>query len=486
MSGIPSPLVFDSQGWSQLLADTARRHHVPGIVAGVLHIDQATGVSQRFVASTGVTNTRTGVESTNDTICQIGSITKVVTATMIMQLREEGRLELDTPISEILTDLEFADVDASDITIRHLLTHTSGIDGDVFTDTGRGDDCLEKYVALMKDTRSLFSPGSGWAYCNSGWVLAGRIIEVLDGRTWDASLHERISARLGLHQFLTLPEQIISHRSQHGHVREPGKRDWVLAPTSSIVRSMGPAGLITSSVDDLLDFGGAFLRGGKGIAGEALLSPDSVRLMTDTQVTLDSAADAAAPRWGLGWMLDDWNGHRVFWHGGTTIGNKAWLQVLPDDGLAFVVFCNGGSAESAGPEIFGAFAREFAGTNPSTGSRPSGPASEARIEDALLGHYADFSTSLEVAKREDGSIEARVKRLLDPDGAEPETVQLLPTGTPNRFVARADDLSPWTQITFTVVDGQQCAYADIRCLPKQEQTGESDAPTGAAQGGDAA
>ncbi len=473
MHSIPSPLTFDAHRWQQLLADTARRHHVPGIVAGVLRIDRETGTTQRFVASTGVTNLRTGVESTNDTICQIGSITKVVTATMIMQLREEGKLDLDTPISEILTDLEFAEVDASRITVRHLLTHTSGIDGDVFTDTGRGDDCLEKYAALMKDTRSLFSPGTGWAYCNSGWVLAGRIIEVLDGRTWDASLQDRISRRLGLHQFLTLPEQIISYRSQHGHVREPGKRDWTLAPASAIVRSMGPAGLITSSVDNLLDFGGAFLRDGAGVAGEALLGPESVRLMAETQVTLDAAADAAAPRWGLGWMLDDWNGHRVFWHGGTTIGNKAWLQVLPDDGLAFVVFCNGGSAEAAGPEIFGAFAREFAGTNSSTGSRPVGPASEVAIDDSLLGHYADFSTSLEVKKRDDGTIEARVKRLLDPDGAEPDTLQLLPTGTPNRFVARADDLSPWVQITFTEVDGQQCVYADIRCLRRKEDTNET-------------
>lgn len=470
MATMPSQFAFDPATWEQLLAENARRHHVPGIVAGVLRIDPLTGTAQRFVASTGVTNTRTGVESTRDTLCQIGSITKVVTSVMIMQLREEGKLDLDTPVVEILTDLELPGTDVSRITVRHLLTHTSGIDGDVFVDTGRGDDCLEKYISVLKKTDSLFAPGSGWSYCNSGFVLAGRIIEVLDGRTWDASLQARISARLDLRRFLTLPEQIISHRSQHGHVRELGQQEWHPAARSSIVRSMGPAGLITSSVDDLLDFGGAFLRGGQGAGGQRLLSSDSVQTMIDSHVTLPAAADAAAPRWGLGWMLDDWAGHRVYWHGGTTIGNKAWLQVLPDDGLVFVVFCNGGVAAAAGAEIFGAFARELAGIEPSATPLPSGPGTDSQLDDNWLGEYADVSTSIEVFKTAEGQLRGRVSQRLDPNDAAPVDVELLPGSGPNRFVVRHDGLSPWNQIAFAEVDGRPCAYADIRCLRKLEDT----------------
>lgn len=483
MTDIPSPLAFDPTPWENLLAETARRHHVPGIVAGVLRIDPETGGEQRFTAATGVSSTRTGVPSTRDTLCQVGSITKVVTATMILQLREEGRLDLDTPVTDILERLELGGVDASTITVEHLLTHTSGIDGDLFTDTGRGDDCVEKYVATLSTAESLFAPDTGWSYCNSGFVLAGRIIEVLDGRTWDESLQARISARLDLERFVTLPEEVMAHHFQLGHVRQPGQREWNPARTVHIPRSMGPAGLITSSVDDLLDFGAAFLRGGAGPGGTRLLHEESVELMTRPHVTLPQAATGMTPQWGLGWMLDDWNGHRVYWHGGTTVGNNAWFQVLPDDGLVLVVFCNGGVAPMAAPEVFGAFARTFAGTEPTRMSAPAGTARDAVLDTSLLGRYADASTSLEVRRSEQGSLEVLLRAGALDDAADPEILELLPADGEARFVTRSDDLSPWTTLAFTEVDGRACAYVGIRCLPLREDAGAG-SENGADRGSD--
>lgn len=468
MTNTLSPLAFDTARWEQFLGETARRHHVPGIVAGVLRIDGETGVEQRFVASTGLANNRTGVETTRDTLCQIGSVTKIITATMIMQLREEGKLELETLASELLPDTPLSTQDdGTKITIRHLLSHTSGINGDVFTDTGRGDDCIEKYVALLKDAEPLFTPGNGWSYCNSGWVVLGRIIELIDGRTWDASVQARISQRLDLHQFLTLPEQIMSHRYQHGHTRDTGAKDWVPAPTTALPRSVGPAGIINSSVDDLLDFGRSFLRGGLGVAGTNVLSPESVELMAQVQADLGDA-DALSPQWGLGWILDEWEGHRLFWHGGTTVGNKAWFQVLPDDGVVIVVFCNGGIANRAGGEIVDAFAREFVGVTTGAGTVPSGPATEAVVKDEWLGTYGDFITSVEVYKTEEGQVKAKLSQGLDPSSVTSTVFDVLPTAKPNRFVARPDALSTWSQLTFTTVDGHPCLYADIRCLRKRD------------------
>ena len=83
--------------------------------------------------------------------------------------------------------------------MRHLLTHTSGIDGDVFTDTGRGDDCLERYVALLANVAQNHPLGATWSYCNSGYSLLGRIIEKVTGSTWDAAMRERLfdAARAG-------------------------------------------------------------------------------------------------------------------------------------------------------------------------------------------------------------------------------------------------------------------------------------------------
>ena len=110
-------------------------------------------------------------------------MTKVWTATVVMQLVDEGKLDLDAPIVDVLPELRLADADvAQQVTMRHLLTHTSGIDGDVFTDTGRGDDCLEKYVAQLDEAAQNHPLGATWSYCNSGFSLAGRVIEKLTGR----------------------------------------------------------------------------------------------------------------------------------------------------------------------------------------------------------------------------------------------------------------------------------------------------------------
>src|SRR5213078_3078408 len=98
-------------------------------------------------AAAGVINLDTGVEATTDTLFQIGSISKVWTTTVIMQLADEGKLDLDAPVQTYLPGFKVADPEVSAaVTLRHLLTHTSGIDGDHFEDFGRGDDCLERYV----------------------------------------------------------------------------------------------------------------------------------------------------------------------------------------------------------------------------------------------------------------------------------------------------------------------------------------------------
>ena len=127
-----------------------------------------------------------------------------------MQLVDEGRSSSTTPVVEVLPELRLSDPEVTRaVTIRHLLTHTSGIDGDVFTDTGRGDDCLERYVALLADVAQNHPLGVTWSYCNSGYSLLGRIIERLTGTTWDEALRERLFTPLGLAHTVTLPEEAL-------------------------------------------------------------------------------------------------------------------------------------------------------------------------------------------------------------------------------------------------------------------------------------
>ena len=467
------PTVLDPAPWNRLLSESARRHDVPGIVAGVLRLDSETGREQRLVTHAGLTNLRTRVPNDPATVCQVGSITKLVTATMILQLRDERRLELDTPVRDLLGEPPSGVLAATEpsVTVRHLLTHTSGIDGDLFTDTGRGDDCLQRYVEGLGEAEALFAPGAGWSYCNSGFVVLGRIVEVLDGRTWDAALRARVVEPLGLRTFLTLPEEVLGHRAALGHVRFPGAPGLSPAPVAMITRSMGPAGLITSSVDDLLDFGRVFLRDGDTGAGTTLLAPATVAEMTDRHWVLDPAADQMAPEWGLGWMRDSWDGHPVLWHGGTTIGQNAWFQILPEDGVVLVVFCNGGAAAAAAEEVYRALATEFADVLPRALARPAGPPAAATCEDHWLGRYADANTTVTVSRAEDGTLQITVRSELDvthPDGL---TATLYPGHRVNSFLCRLEPDASWGRFAFTEIDGSPVAYLGIRALPQRPEQG---------------
>jgi CubicO group peptidase (beta-lactamase class C family) len=241
--------VIDQAHWQERLDTLARAHGVPGATLAVLRLGPDGGADELMEAATGVLSTTTGVEVTPDSVFQIGSITKVWTATMVMQLVDEGKLTLDAPVADVLPDLQLADPDvAAKVTMRHLLTHTSGIDGDVFTDTGRGDDVLERYAAALVDVPQNHPLGATFSYCNSGYSLAGRVVEVLTGQTWDAALRERVITPLGLTHTSTLPEEAIVHRVAVGHISPGEGEDPQPAATWLLPRSVGPAGLINAAV----------------------------------------------------------------------------------------------------------------------------------------------------------------------------------------------------------------------------------------------
>ena len=252
---------IDVGHWERRLAKLAAKHHVPGAQLGIMRTGQG-GVEDELVATSyGVLNVRTGTPVTTDALFQIGSITKVWTATVAMALVDEGLLELDTPISEVLPELRLADPDVTkSVTLRHLLTHTSGIDGDVFTDTGRGDDCLEKYVDVLGDAGQNHPLGATWSYCNSGYALLGRVIEKVAGQTWDQAMRERLFTPLGLAHTVTLPEEALLFAAAVGHDEHEG--ELVPAAAWQLPRSIGPAGLVTSTVADVLAFARMHLTGG--------------------------------------------------------------------------------------------------------------------------------------------------------------------------------------------------------------------------------
>ncbi|MBN9495099.1 beta-lactamase family protein, partial [bacterium] len=211
---------------------------VPGASIGILRDGEIVS------AAAGLVNARTGVEATPDSIFQIGSITKTFTATLVMQLVDEGRVDLDTPIRTYLPEFTLGDAEAAGrITVRHLLTHTNGMDGDFFQDTGRGDDCVERYVLACAALPQLHPVGEAFSYCNAGFAILGRLIEQMTATTWDVALRERLLRPMGAKTMVTLPEEALAMRVASGHIppREEG-RPWRVARLQLLPRSNGPAG----------------------------------------------------------------------------------------------------------------------------------------------------------------------------------------------------------------------------------------------------
>ena len=188
------------------------KYDVPAAAVAVLAdgevVDDAAGVLSRA----------TGVDATPDAVFQIGSITKLWTSTLVMQLVDEGAVDLDVPIRTYLPDFRILDEDAAArITTRQLLCHTAGFEGDIFTDTGLGDDAIEKYLGVIHDVPQLFPPGAMWSYNNAAFCVLGRMVEVLRGKPYDAALREHLIEPLGITHAATSPYEAILFRAAVGH-----------------------------------------------------------------------------------------------------------------------------------------------------------------------------------------------------------------------------------------------------------------------------
>ncbi|MBP2326399.1 dipeptidyl aminopeptidase/acylaminoacyl peptidase [Kibdelosporangium banguiense] len=456
---------IDAAHWQRRLDVLAKRHRVPGATLGILRLRPGRE-DELTEAAYGVLNNETGVRTTTDSLFQVGSISKVWTTTVVMQLIDEGLLDLDAPIIEILPGLRLADPDATKkMTMRHLLTHTSGIDGDVFTDTGRGDDCLEKYVAQLAEVAQNHPLGATWSYCNSGFSLAGHVIEKLTGTTWDAAMKERLFTRLGLDHTVTLPEEALLYRTAVGHVAE-GAGDPVKAPVWVLKRSAGPAGLITSTVADVLGFARMHLTGGLAPDGTRVLSEESAAAMTAWQVDLPDK-HMLGDSWGLGWFRCGWDSQRLFGHDGNTIGQSAYLRVLPSEGLAVTLLTNGGNAHGLYEDLYREIFAELAGVAMPEPLKPPAEPVDADL-DRHVGTYERASVLMDVYKADDGlHLRTTVTGPLAEMMSEKTQEYTMVPVDDNLFLIMEPTMQTWLPVTFyELATGERYLHYGVRATPK--------------------
>jgi dipeptidyl aminopeptidase/acylaminoacyl peptidase/CubicO group peptidase (beta-lactamase class C family) len=461
------PAAIDAAHWQRRLDVLAERHSVPGAQLGILR-HSADGDDDVVVVGTGTLNKNLPAGSARvnaDSVFQIGSISKVWTATVILRLIEQGRFTLDTPVSELLPDVRLVNDEITRaVTIRHLLTHTSGIDGDIFDDTGRGDDCLEKYVGLLADAAQNHPIGATWSYCNSGFSLLGRIIEVVTGSVWDTAMRDLLFTPLGLTHTVTLPEQAILHSAAVGHVDDDGAQ--VVTPAWQLPRSLGPAGLITARAADVLAFARLHLSGGLGADGERLLSEEAVADMQAFHVEVPDK-QVLGDSWGLGWIRFDWNGTRLYGHDGNTIGQAAFLRIHQESGLAVTLLTNGGHARDLYQDLYREIFAELAGIEMQHPVEP--PAEPVDVDIApYVGVYERESVREEVFVGDDGPmLRTTVLGPLAEVVADPVDEYALTPLREGVYALREPGTQTWMTATFYSLDGgEEYLHFGARATPK--------------------
>ncbi|MER5258907.1 serine hydrolase domain-containing protein [Streptomyces sp. NPDC002855] len=439
------------QGWlNGRLADLLAENQVPGAAVAVSVGDAV------IDAAAGVLSKDTGVEATPDSLFQIGSITKVWTTTLAMQLVDEGKLDLDAPVRDHLPDFKLADDEAAArITVRQLMCHVAGFEGDFFTDTGRGDDCLEKFVATLGDTPQLFTPGERFSYNNAAYCVLGRIVEVLREKPYDACLREHLFAPLGLTHAATGPYEAILHRAAVGHIRATPDAEPRPAQVWALARSNAAAGaMLAMRPRDLLTFARMHLADGLGPDGGRVLGADSAHAMRRRQADVPPLG-LMGDSWGLGWEIFDFPGGTVVGHDGGTIGQSAFLRVVPGHDVAVAVLTNGGDPLALYAEIVGRVLHDLAGIE--LPALPVPDPQTPRVDASrYVGTYASSAADTVVSQDDEGRVwaERTPKGIFAEIGGGQERIELVASAWEDTLISVAPENGMHRLHAFVGDDGE--------------------------------
>lgn len=327
---------------------------MPGLGITVIKNDET--VLERGYGFAGAAGQET---MTANTPVVIGSTTKALTAAAVLQLVERGLLTLDEPIRTYLPDFQLADENAAaQVTIRQILSHTAGLpptpmDGPAFLFCDDMEpDAAQRYLAGLATAEPVWAPGSGWLYANDGYVLAGRIIEVVSGLQYDEYMAANLFEPLGMQNtrfpLHSTPDPEVATAYDYG---PDGSAYSSFFPHN---RGSNAAGMLISSARDAGRWLQAVLRGGE-VNGTRIISEKSLGEMMRPQAPIPAgprASTTGSVTYGFGWMLSESDGMRVVSHGGSAITMGSHFLLVPEERLAIAVVTNS-SSETTGVIVEG-------------------------------------------------------------------------------------------------------------------------------------
>lgn len=330
----------DVDAWLDgFLPAALERTDIPGAAVAVVHDGEVVTTRGYGWADTGTESGEAVPVDPDRTLFRPGSVSKLVTATAVMQLVEAGDVDLDTDVSAYV-DIDVPRSFDDPITLRHLLTHTAGFEERIRGLIGAEGTPVDLRAALATDPpEQVYRPGTVPAYSNYGNALAGYVVERVSGEPFEQYVQEHVLEPAGM-TTATFDQPVpddLRDRLALGYGTASG-------PSAGFeVVGVPPAGALSASAADMARFMLALL--GEPATGEQVLDADTLALMQEPALDEDDLGTlAGGARMGLGFFQEDRNGHRIVGHGGDTNAFHSHLQLYPDERTGVFVSVNGSGA----------------------------------------------------------------------------------------------------------------------------------------------
>ena len=326
---------MDAKTLQDWLDAKLKEHDVPGVAIGVYH------EGKEHYAYSGVTSVDNPLPVDEKTLFLYGSTQKTYTATAIMVLVDQGKIDLDAPVKQYVPELNLKDKHCEEnVTVLQLLNHTSGWQGDAREEgAGDGDDAIAKFVTSMADIEQVTPLGSAFSYNNAALNLAGRVIEKVTGKVYEKVMRELLLDPLGLNDTLFFPAEVMTRRFAVGHHKNK-EEQVVVHKTYALSRCSSPAGgfAVSATAPDQIAWAKFHLGDGTSADGKRVLSKELLDKMKVP--TFEIAGSALGDSVGISWFLRDVDGVQLCSHGGDVIGQHSEFVMCPEKDFAVIVLTN--------------------------------------------------------------------------------------------------------------------------------------------------
>ncbi|MBU0494182.1 MAG: beta-lactamase family protein [Chloroflexi bacterium] len=314
---------------SPLVQNAVRSCDLPGVAIGIV-ADNEIGYARGF----GVQNSETQAPVSVETIFHMASISKPFVATAIVQLVEQGQVQLDAPVIAYLPFFQLDDDRYRDITVQQMLSHVSGMPDVEDYEWGRpqyDDGALERYVRSLSSEKLIAAPGEKFAYSNMAFECLGAVIAQVSGLSFDEYVKRHILDPAGMVESTFLKPALLPANWAAPHVRVLTRQAWAGYPYN---RMHGPSSTLHSNAPEMCNWAIANLNRGS-FQGRQILDPASYDLLWTPR-----AAAGDEGQVGLSWFIGAYRGETTISHGGGDIGFETNFVMLPDRQAAVVVLCN--------------------------------------------------------------------------------------------------------------------------------------------------